>query len=285
MTISLPSKWVKKNNLKSGDELELAEQDDNLVVSAERKEVVRTFQFDAATKGVMTNRAILQAYLLGYDEIKISYTDPLALTKIKKIVPELIGFEIIQESTKSCTLKELTGINQLEFDSIFRRLFRIIAGISEESGSAVEKNDRAMLENLISRDIDVNKFSNLCVRYLNKVGHPETERTSAYLILCQNLERIGDGYKEILRYMMENDKKMSEEYLKIFKKINSLFAKCYEYTFELKNEKAIEIASLFESLNKEIDGKNFGDLRLMSQMKSLLRDVITIVGLQAAFSN
>ena len=37
MMVSLPSKWVKKNNLEKGDEVDIDEQDKELIITPEKK--------------------------------------------------------------------------------------------------------------------------------------------------------------------------------------------------------------------------------------------------------
>jgi phosphate uptake regulator len=282
MTVSLPTKWVKKNNLKQGSEVEIEEKDNNVVISSEKIDVSRTFEMNTSTKKIMTYRTMQNAYNLGYDEIKINFDDPRILEKIKKTANELIGFEIVHESNKSCTLKELTGIQQLEFDQIFRRLFRIINGMAEDGLAAVEQNDKAGIDNVVSRDLEVNKFSNLCIRYLNKMGHPFYTKTSTYVVICNNLEVIGDGYKEL--FVLLKNSKNSKQYTDIIKKVNILFSKCYEFSFELKDSKANEMADLYEKLKKELEDPKYKDTKITNALGKIINFTITLQGLQMPFS-
>jgi phosphate uptake regulator len=283
ITLSLPSKWVKKNNITAGTELQVEEQEKTLIISPEKIKLSKTFEINASTKKLMTNRTIQSAYNQGYDEIKINYDDPRVLSKVKKVANELVGFELAEETNKFCILKELIGTQQMEFDSIFRRLFRIINGMAEEGLTAITEKDKAGLDNVIIRDLEVNKFSNLCIRYLNKSGHPIFERTSVYVIVCYNLEIIADGYKEIFAYARDSNKDI-KTYIPLIQKINQLFIKCYEFTFKPTDNKANEIAEQYEQLKKEIENTKYKDDKIMNTLRKILNFTITLQGLQMTFT-
>jgi phosphate uptake regulator len=283
LTMSLPNKWVKKNNITAGTDLQVEEQEKTLIISPEKIKVSKTFEMNASTKKLMTNRTIQSAYNQGFDEIKIDYDDPRMLSKIKKVADELIGFELIEETNKFCILKELTGIQQMEFDSIFRRLFRIINGMAEEGLTAITEKDKAGLDNVIIRDLEVNKFSNLCIRYLNRLGHPIFERTSAYVIICYNLEVIADGYKELFAYARDS-KKDIKQYIPLMQKINQLFKECFEFTFKPTDQKANQIAEQYEQLKKETENTKYKDDKIMNALKKILNFTITLQGLQMTYS-
>jgi len=283
LTMSLPNKWVKKNNITAGTDLQVEEQEKTLIISPEKIKVSKTFEINATTKKLMTNRTIQSAYNQGFDEIKINYDDPRVLSKVKKVADELIGFELIEETNKFCILKELTGIQQLEFDSIFRRLFRIINGMAEEGLTAITEKNKAGLDNVIIRDLEVNKFSNLCIRYLNKLGHPIFERTSVHIIICHNLEIIADGYKELFTYTKDSNKD-TKTYIPLIQKINELFSKCYEFTFKPTDQKANETAEQYEQLKKEIENTKYKDDKIMNILRKILNFTITLQGIQMTYS-
>ncbi len=54
LTITLPSKWAKNFNLKSGDEIEIIERDNGLFLSTEKKQESNKVQIDINDMGLPT---------------------------------------------------------------------------------------------------------------------------------------------------------------------------------------------------------------------------------------
>ena len=98
LTMSLPNKWVTRNNIKAGTELQVEEQEKTLIISPERIKVTKTFEIDASTKKRMLLRTIQNAYNQGYDEIKINYEDPREISRIKKVTDEIA--ELVKEDVE-----------------------------------------------------------------------------------------------------------------------------------------------------------------------------------------
>jgi bifunctional DNA-binding transcriptional regulator/antitoxin component of YhaV-PrlF toxin-antitoxin module len=73
LTVTLPTEWTKKFNVKPGDEVEITEQGRGLQVSTEKGPNLSTITIDIAglTPAVVW-RYILAAYRSGYDEITIT---------------------------------------------------------------------------------------------------------------------------------------------------------------------------------------------------------------------
>ncbi len=282
MTISLPSSWIKKNKLQSGDEIDLIEEYNTIVINTDNAKTGQKYVFDASTKKVMTPRTIVGAYTLGYDEIEIRFTDPAIFKKVQETTQELIGFEIINQTNSKCILKELTGITEKEFNPIFRRFFRIICEIFDEGLEAIHKKDITSIENLILRDKDVNKFGNLCVRYLNKVGADNPELTTTYIVMCHTLEEISDHFKEILK--LAKDNKISKNETETLSELINLSRNMYEFTFKLDETIALSASESYEKINDILaKEKSFNPL-IHSLLSSLNTRIITLLGMQAPFS-
>ena len=95
--ISLPSKWVKDNNLKKGDEVEVENLDKNLVISIEapKKKTEISIKLSGLTE-TSIRTLITNTYRTGYDKITVELENSEQFKILKKIIETLlIGFEII----------------------------------------------------------------------------------------------------------------------------------------------------------------------------------------------
>ena len=282
MTVSLPSSWIKKNSLSNGDDIDVEEVHNGLVINTANAKIGNVFSFHSSTKGIMTARTIVGAYCLGYDEIDVKFSDPSVFKKVQDAVSELIGFEIINQTKSGCVIKELTGITEKEFSPVFRRFFRIVVDIFDEGLDAIKNKDKAAIESLILRDKDVNKFCNLSIRYLNKSGADSNEMTSTYIVICYSLEDISDYFKEILKLCLTEN--ISKKDLDLISDVVNLFKLAYDFTFKLDEGIAVSASQSFEKIKTELKNDKNADLRINSLVSLLNSRIISIVGLQSPFS-
>ena len=76
LTITLPSKWVKKLNINERDEIDVNEENNNLIISAKENNEEKKASFDITGFTIpLFWRYFQSAYRAGCDEIKIMF-DP-----------------------------------------------------------------------------------------------------------------------------------------------------------------------------------------------------------------
>jgi len=96
MTISLPSEWVKQNNLTKGDELEVKEDGRQLIVGCDNKKKEKDIHIHVKSHEEFMGRLITGPYIIGYNSIKITYEDSKVYEKILRSSNKILGFEIIE---------------------------------------------------------------------------------------------------------------------------------------------------------------------------------------------
>ncbi len=134
LTISLPASWIKKNNIRKGEELNVEEQGGILKVCKENNnlpEKSKEFNLDGLTKE--TIRTLLGiTFKSGYDKLIFSYSNSEMIPFIQERVnSSLLGCEIIEQLSNSCTIKYLHIDSSKEFDNMVKRMFLILEGIGE----------------------------------------------------------------------------------------------------------------------------------------------------------
>jgi uncharacterized metal-binding protein len=127
LTISLPNKFVKRNNLKKGQELEVIEREDSLLINCNNNEMPKSIEIDISGKIAVIKNILGACYKSGFDNITILFSNFKEAKEIRMILQsQFEGFEICSQSKNTITIKKISIDDTKEFDNILRRFFRII---------------------------------------------------------------------------------------------------------------------------------------------------------------
>ncbi|MFH1641962.1 MAG: PhoU domain-containing protein [Nanoarchaeota archaeon] len=263
MSISLPAKWVNKYGILKGDELNVLDKGRTLIIRPGKGMSSPKVTVDIGSFVEFGRRVITALYRNGVNEIELKYDKPEYARIIQKVISEeIIGFEIIKQDNKSCILKDLSGINEEEFDVALRRCWLLTLSMIEDCINAVKKSDTSSLSSIEFRDTSVNKLTNYCTRILVKKGHKDYMKTPVSYQLIRELERIADNYKDIARYFAEKCIKLDDNMLKKIEKINGFVKDVYSiyYSFDIKKLEDVLIQSkeTFKELQKNIEQNKEG---------------------------
>lgn len=288
MIVSLPSSWVKKYGVKKGDEVEVEEQDKKIVISSEKSFAVDKFKFNTFELHPLIRRVLLRAYLEGYDEIEINFNKKEEFDLLHKLLHnELIGFEFVKQDKNNCFIKDVAPISEAEFDNVLRRIFIMIKSMGEDSLDFIKKKDKNGLEQVIQKDLEINKFSYFCLRLLNKKGYKDFKKTATYFFILIQLEKIADEYKDLIKDILKTDLKLGVKTLQLYQEINKFFNDCYEFHYTLNKEKAVRMAVQYELLKKRFDESlkttNTTDLKALFYLRMIHSYTIQILGFETIY--
>jgi len=201
-------------------------------------------------------------YLAGYDEIRIVYGNASELGIIQSTInQELIGFEVVEEGKDHIVVKQVSRIDQSEFQTILRRIFIFLLNTADETLDAFKSNSTDSIKNLVLRDITINKLTDYCIRAINKKESYFKHIGAGYTII-EFLEKISDDYRDLCKCVSKNRIKVSNLIIKTLSEINMLLRMAYKlfYNFNLndmenflvKKEKVDELVSkLSKNLKKD----------------------------------
>jgi phosphate uptake regulator len=171
--ISLPSQWVKSNNLKKGNIVPVDINRDNSIsifpsedTADETKEV--TIPYSAAAMDTLVNQ-VYGAYLLGYDVIRIKAGSPISFEdadRIKKAMRKLVGLEIVDEDGSHISAQFLLDANTLDAEKILRRMSAIVAGMYRDLLEAIRSKENSIRRMISGRDDEVDRQYFLLVRLI-----------------------------------------------------------------------------------------------------------------------
>ena len=286
LTISIPSKWAKKFAVKSGDELEIDEEEGSIIIkSPAYHDSVKETAIDLGQMSVLGRRCLIALFKGGCDTIRITYPNPQVFNEI--VMPtlnEFIGFEIMQQSEKHCVIKEISGLtDNTELDSLIRRMFLLIISLSDDCAAAIESGNHELLNDLISRDVTINRVANFSRRLLYKRGSVRAKDLPMTYYIIEELENLGDEYKYMCRYLHENNLKIKNpEVYKIMRQANGLIREFHTLYFKFSFDRADKLTcdrdDTIRSIVKAFETKSVADVRVLDHLARISNIISNMLG-------
>ncbi len=242
LTIVLPMKWIKKNNLSKGGEVDIELAENNLIIGTEARYPARKLSIDVKGMKYTLRRIITACYKAGYDDIHIDFSSHYELFDVKDAIQRSVsGFEILNQTKENLDLKNIGKNDFGEFDVVLRRFFLIVNQIAEESAEAIEKKDFEWMQMLILLKSEVGKFSDYCRRAIN-MGHTSGfKRMGPLYVIIEELERVSRDYRTMLRYIISKKITVSKPIIKFTKMLASYEHAFYELFYNFRLNKIEEL--------------------------------------------
>lgn len=303
LTITLPKEWISKYGLKAGDEINMEEYEKTLLLKTEGGGGVlrkTTIDIDNLSQ-ILIWRYLMSAYRLGYDEITIKFSNieknydiklsslgvlekkmkMSTLEVIQDVVNRFIGLEIIDQGKNYCIIKYLGETSEKEFDITLRRIFLLLLSVAEESLIGLNKKTRN-IKYVCNIDVNIDKFTDFCLRVLNRNGYKELNKTNSIYSIIILLEFIGDEYKKISLHVYNSKIKINPKLIDIYYDINKLLNLFYELFYKFDEKRAAEIYDLNEELTNRTNYLKLNDEEkgILHHLKKIKRYIIDLIQLK-----
>ncbi len=242
--VSLPRSWSKRLAIKRGQELNVEEDGNRVIISSDGESLIERTELDISNLNGMVARYIYALYKKGVDEIKITFSDPSQVSEVQKIIgKDTVGYELLEQGENYCVVKYVSGGLE-EFDSILRRTFLLLMSMIEESAVAIRNNQLDRLKSICLLEETNNRFTTICRRDLNKNGHRGYKKVGPIYYIIEEMEKIADQYKYIYRYLtrrIDRKIKVGKEAMELFDRTNLFFRTFYELFYKFDTNKMIEM--------------------------------------------
>ncbi len=249
LMISLPSKWVKKFGIKKGHELDVIEEGNVLKIRNAARRSDGAISVHVASE-TMLKRALISAYIAGYDELSLSVESHITNDVINDVLETLLGYEIVEHSANSYLIRDVARAMNTEFDAILRRLFSMSLSMSEEVLAACKEGDVAKMERIAAVERTTNKFANFCLRVLNKAGHPQHQKLQTLVTLVNELEKIADSYRDICR--QGRTKSPASKTIQALVEANAVLKDLHKMFYGFEPDKAESITQKRQAVQHEL---------------------------------
>lgn len=212
--ISLPKPWVLSSGLKQGDEITINPTDDGSLllhpITKRKKSMETVIKIEPQWNSAIIRRNIIAAYLNGYDVIRIHYPRVLSINEdLKWLLERLEGITITEESKNQVELRNIVDSSDFPLEQTLRRTSLITLKMHEDSIRALQKKDRNLAQEVINRDVTINKQYMLLSRQLRILGSTRLGLSGLDAIdffnALRRIEHIADHACRISRSIINMD--------------------------------------------------------------------------------
>lgn len=259
LTLSLPSKWVRENNLDAGEEVDVVEGDRSLLISLDSAPVCRSIDIDVSSFDQMLlpeghklnfiKIAITDAYVQGYDTINLNFKKPCQRECVEEVVKEFIGLVIVEQTKSRVVIRDVSGMKNEESEHLLRRMFLVILSMAEEGVEFMKCKDLENANLVHLKDKTVNQLACYLLRQISKGGSGYNVNALPRYSVILMLAQLGDEYDRLYKVL---DCPLNEITIKSLGSAASINRLLYEIFYKFDIQKAAEMEAVRERLRKEI---------------------------------
>lgn len=296
MTVSLPSEWVKQNNINPGDLIFMMQEKDGALriipanVAQREEAEEHVINVEACDEKGMLERIIVGSYILGRDVIRITSSTRIGkehVDEVRKVVRKLIGLGILEETSKGILLQCSVDPTKFKLDMLIRRLSLIASTILSEAMQAFLEKNEALANEAISREDEADTIFYLAARLLlsaqqkpdvaEQVGATDILFIPATRLILQFLELVADYSEDMAKRIIALEvyrNKLTEETIQgiyhLSELTQTIFQKAVDCIFTRDLRVANEVLEMQKVLEAETD-------RLMRELPEIpyLRAIIS----------
>ena len=286
LTLTLPTKWVIKNNLKPGEEIDLLEKDDQLVITAKAMPCkLDAFELDLKGYDKYIVKIIAGLYRNGYDEINFQVENLNQIRTIQKVLAKYFpGYEVIAQGKTMCKISSIAMETSEEFHNIFRRAFRMVKMMAADVSEAIETNDLQLLEAAKMHEESNNRYVTICKRMIIKYKLPNPRKSCFHYLAIDQIEKIADQYKYLCDYLLSFKKmpKLNSEIKKYLIDTKEFVDAVYDVFYSYKFLKGKELFNTRKKIMKKLDAQansvSKQELRVVHFMFNIVEQVGNVIG-------
>ncbi|MBN1544533.1 AbrB/MazE/SpoVT family DNA-binding domain-containing protein [Candidatus Woesearchaeota archaeon] len=290
LTVSLPAKWVKNTGIKAGDELDIEEEGNNLILVKEKPaKKIKTVVLNIDTfNKMLLNRYFHEFYRQGVEEIILKFTKEkmpdyksgpsIYIDKhVKKLVERFIGLEITSQTKNKIVLQSLMGEEEHgKMDVVQKRVYFLVKEFLDEFVNAIDGDFEKFRLAAYDYHDNIAKFSYYYLRLLHLSDIPEDKKARLFG-LFMTIDKAMDKVRHTSERVFEM-KKMTPDVKSYLKEIFSLFLEQFDMIFK-QNYSIEDLNGLIKrrySLVKKVESAKFNEpaLKTISECKMLLDTMV-----------
>ena len=291
--VSLPRKWAVEHGVKKGDEVEVKEEGNKIVISTEHGKEFGKIEVDITDLDRDSLMFLIRClYIRGFDEIHVRFSkattrhhkigkEVTVISSIHQEVNRMNGVEVIQQKEDYCLIKDISEGTIKEFDTVLRRIFLLLVDASQDLLTGIKDGKEYLLESINERHDTITKFIAFNLRLLNKYGYPETTKTTSLYHTISSLDEIIDILKYVSRYIVDNHVHPSKETNSIMESIHKTICLFHDFFYGYDNKKVehisrnrTEVLERIKSISRKLSQH---DIFIITNMEQILEIVIHLV--------
>lgn len=241
LTIALPAKWAKKNSLKPGQELQVNEIENNLIISVERdkSEETKRIPYDK----VLLKDMLEKLYKENTPQITI-FSETEIPKSIHNIVKKFPGLKIVEEDKNKIVLNQTLEPIISNPSAILRRIYLLIEHCFEHNPPKFDDLEELLfLSGLQNKDSRENEILTMIHKVLSSIKKPIFDEMYSY---------VRQIFKSIYKQKYSFTKDRATQMENLFEETNDLFKTYFEKEDPIEVAKLYHCTRLFNTLNRII---------------------------------
>lgn len=242
LTVSLPSKWAKQLGIKAGDEIEVEERANQLVIGRHKSPLKKEISIHVASPEHFLKRFLVTPYIKGYDSIKVSYDDPRVYSLVFDTMNTLLlGFEVVHHAKNECIIKNIADSIDDEYDNNQRKYFLHIKQVLSHLVEGVEKKDMQEIEHLLLIDATIDRLHLFMRRILNTKGYKDESKGKSLYYMISLLETVSDRCRDIARRIKTTQEFPPSHFVELLKLTEKNIELYYDLFYNFDRMKIIDL--------------------------------------------
>jgi len=288
--ISLPKTWVTKSKIHGGDSIMMIPRSDGTLLINPKfhekdEQIKRSVTIELKDEDELV-RKFIGAYLAGNNIIEIKSKDGFLSSEkkiIRKITHNVIGPEIIDETTDLVTIKDLLDSSDFSLLKGIKRMHLITRSMHKDAVLALKEKNIELAKDVEERDDEVDKFYWMVAKQYNLVLNDiffadkmnvTPQEMLGYLLIARSIERIADHAKRMAFFTqrVKGNLEIIQKICEASEKITEVFDDSINFFKRNNFDDANDVVNKAKKLGKLTDN-------LTQKMLSLKLDAESIVSL------
>ncbi len=270
--VSLPKDWVRKNNLKQGDELILIECDNSLKIIPKVNDGLSVHIRLPKMDFEFLKRIFYSLYIQGIDEIVVERPDESLFKNIGEIIEDIVGMEVFDADTDKIILKCIT--TSFDVTDALKRLCQIIFAMFDVIENNLENGGK--INEIINLEKDADKFYILALRMIykrliNSYNLSDLVMMVESRAIAKMLEEIADSLYDISTGMG-----ICSEFVPVFQSLKRLFKIAIDVYFSrdsLMSKNLIEMANKLEENILTLKDKSYCEIGSLLEICRYIKSI------------
>jgi phosphate uptake regulator len=270
-TVTLPIDWVRSNNLKSGDEIDMIAQEKILTITTDKKTKGGTIKLDLSpyTRKRTFHIMLNSCYAKGIDEVTI-----ITNTKYPDLMAN-IGYAVVNQKGNQYIIKDISGTSTGNTEDILKRVFQMVIGFFDAAEQDIFGEQKETEDTVRKMDLEINKFCLFLQRVIAKHEADSTINTKVLFCYAFALEKMGDEvlrmWRTAIRHPIKKTKQLKELVVISRQGLEKAFLLQYQSTPE-NIEKMIELKELARKKSEQLLKTDAGTATFIMHTVNIIED-------------
>lgn len=245
-TLTLPIKWIREHKIDVNGELDIEEEGNKLILSAENKAKPEEISLNLVNSEMEYCRIMIENhYLKGYDILYVSFHDANVMPVIQNIVSNLTGIEVVKQNKNSCVISQTAMPTTDEFKSLFNRCISILSYTLQIVEESITANTYDRIDEINQLTKDARRFLLFLTRTIHKHAIIEKNDESFMHLLLERFILIQHNQM----YMYQKLSNLRTRFVN--KKIEKTFLKAKNSFLTFIKQLHTQDISYFGSISKD----------------------------------